>query len=442
MPAAVGDGEGLPAAQADGQGPVRRVVDDGHLGLPEVGDGDEADGVRGAHAPDPMAPAGPPSTLGAVALDLHDAVQQLVDDLAARLGQPVDLEDRDLRVLAYSAHDREVDSVRSRSILGRGGPKDVEEWMRRHGIHAAVAPLRLPAAPEIGMVPRVCVPVRDPAGLLGFLWLVDDPPGSVGEDDLAATAAAAGRAAVLLRELRAGEDAARAARDRLVHDALAGDADAAAGLVADGLLPAGIPLTVVVGTAVDGAGGPARRLLPSGHALDVRSPADELVLLAAVPAGTDPATLAARLAELTGGAVGLGGPHPAEDLPQALAQARAARLVAARVPGTGAAVRFADLGVDGTLALLPPAAREALARVPALARLAAGDGDGALRTTLLAWLDHGGEATAAAADLSLHRATLYHRLKRIETLAEVRLDDGDTRLALHLALRAERLLEP
>ncbi len=376
-----------------------------------------------------------------MALDLHDALQQLVDDLAARLGQPVDLEDRDLRVLAYSAHEREVDSVRSRSILGRGGPRDVEEWMRGQGIHAAVAPLRLPAAPAIGMVPRVCVPVRDAAGLLGFLWLVDDPPGSVGDDDLAVASAAVARATGLLRKLRDSEDAARAGRDRLVLDALDGEVASAGVLVADGLLPAEAPLVVAVAPGDRGVGGPARRLLPAGHAVDVRTPDGALVLVLAVPSGTDSSGLLQRLAELAGGPAGLSAPVAAAALPLALAQARAARLVAERVPGAGPAACFADLGVDGTLALLSAEARATLTRSPALDRLAEGDADGALRATLLAWLDHGGEAAAAAAELTLHRATLYHRLKRIETLADVRLDDGDTRLALHLALRTGRLLE-
>lgn len=376
-----------------------------------------------------------------MARDLHDALQQLVDDLAARLGQPVDLEDRDLRVLAYSAHEREIDSVRSRSILGRGGPRDVEEWMRGRGIHAATGPLRLPAAPAIGMVPRVCVPVRDTAGLLGFLWLVDEEPGTVGDDDLSAACAVAARAATLLRELRDREDAARTRRDRLVLDALGGDVGAVGVLVADGLLPPDVPLLVAVAPGDRGVGGPARRLLPAGHALDVLTPDGQLTLVLAIPSGTDPAALARRLADLAGGPVGLSGPLPAAELPVALAQACAARLVAARVPGAGPAARFDELGVDGTLALLPAQVRATLGRSAALDRLAAADADGALRTTLLAWLDHGGEAVAAAAELTLHRATLYHRLRRIEALAEVRLDDGDTRLALHLALRAGRLLD-
>jgi DNA-binding PucR family transcriptional regulator len=62
-----------------------------------------------------------------------------------------------------------------------------------------------------------------------------------------------------------------------------------------------------------------------------------------------------------------------------------------------------------------------------------------LAATLLAFLDAGGDAARAAAELHVHRATLYRRLRRVEELAEVDLADGRARLELHNGLLLARL---
>ena len=59
--------------------------------------------------------------------------------------------------------------------------------------------------------------------------------------------------------------------------------------------------------------------------------------------------------------------------------------------------------------------------------------------TLEAYLDLAGDAKATAEALTLHRATLYYRLNRIEEITGARLKTGDDRLALHLGLRLARL---
>lgn len=63
-----------------------------------------------------------------------------------------------------------------------------------------------------------------------------------------------------------------------------------------------------------------------------------------------------------------------------------------------------------------------------------------LLTTLETYLDKGGSKTEAARALHLERQSLYSRLKRIEELLGVELDDEDVFLSLHLACRARHLL--
>ena len=54
--------------------------------------------------------------------------------------------------------------------------------------------------------------------------------------------------------------------------------------------------------------------------------------------------------------------------------------------------------------------------------------------TAAAYLDHAGNVVRAAAELRIHRQTLYYRLQRIEELTGLDLADGRDRLTLHLAL--------
>jgi len=64
-----------------------------------------------------------------------------------------------------------------------------------------------------------------------------------------------------------------------------------------------------------------------------------------------------------------------------------------------------------------------------------------LLPTLAAYCRHGGRKAETARALHIERQSLYHRLARIEETLGVDLADGDTLLALHLALRANRYLE-
>jgi len=63
-----------------------------------------------------------------------------------------------------------------------------------------------------------------------------------------------------------------------------------------------------------------------------------------------------------------------------------------------------------------------------------------LLDTLEVFLHSGGRKTEAAAELEIERQSLYHRLSRIEEVLDVDLKDGDTVLALHLAVMIKRLL--
>lgn len=64
-----------------------------------------------------------------------------------------------------------------------------------------------------------------------------------------------------------------------------------------------------------------------------------------------------------------------------------------------------------------------------------------LLPTLEALCEHGGRKAETARALHLERQTLYYRLQRIERLLGMSVDDADTRLGVHFALRARRTAE-
>ncbi|MFJ6781468.1 PucR family transcriptional regulator [Streptomyces yangpuensis] len=143
--------------------------------------------------------------------------QDLVDEISALLGAPATLENRDFRLIAFGAHDSDddlaMDPVRTRSILTRQSTAAVRSWFEGFGIARATGPVRIPAAPDAGVYRgRICLPVRHRGIVQGYVWLLDQEPGTPGPDPAALAAAmeVAQRIGVLLaEEAKAGADLSR-----------------------------------------------------------------------------------------------------------------------------------------------------------------------------------------------------------------------------------------
>ncbi|MGW3663260.1 PucR family transcriptional regulator [Streptomyces sp. NPDC005141] len=142
---------------------------------------------------------------------------------------------------------------------------------------------------------------------------------------------------------------------------------------------------------------------------------------AAPPGGTAAAGIA-------GARVGLG------DLGAAWHEAAAAARAVLAEPRLGPVAEWGAIGPFRLLTALPPeAAHDPVVRVllaPAHRELA---------RTAEVFLDRAGQAGRTAAELGIHRQTLYYRLSRVEQLTGLDLDDGEDRLLLHMALKGARL---
>ena len=130
--------------------------------------------------------------------------------------------------------------------------------------------------------------------------------------------------------------------------------------------------------------------------------------------------------------VGVGATRP--DLALISGSVREAR-IAARVAHAVSRFRpvaaWADLGVHRLLACGPRRALREGVVDPAVEPLLARHD---LAVTAAAYLDHAGNVQRAAAELAVHRQTLYYRLQGIQALTGLDLADGQDRLRLHLAL--------
>ncbi|MEU7059845.1 helix-turn-helix domain-containing protein [Streptomyces sp. NPDC046197] len=410
-----------------------------------------------------------------VAADYKGEYQELVDEISELLDAPATLENRNFELIAFGTYDSEgdldpsaLDPVRTRSILTRRSTSAVRRWFEGFGITRATGPVRIPPTPDAGVYRgRICLPVRHRGVVLGYVWLLDDDPGPT-ERQLAAAMEVTGRIGALLAdEAQHGADLTRELRAVLTaergwpQDMAVAELRTALGTRADA------PHTLVClapWPSADPDDAPSVRTLPGATALctvpwgtTARCLA-VLVRLRSTDTLTPAVSAAARLLEQAGGtgprvgagaaggtgtgagagaaaAAGIAGARAGlADLGAAWAEASAAAQAALVEPRLGPVAEWAAIGAFRLLTALPPEA----AQDPALRALLL-PAHHELARTAEAFLDCAGQAGRTAAELGVHRQTLYYRLSRVEQLTGLDLDDGEDRLLLHMALKAARL---
>ena len=326
-------------------------------------------------------------------------VQSAVDELGAALAHPVLVEDARHRPIWWSAQGQ-VDGTRMRTILQHEVDPAARAVVTRLGLARAPGPVRTPAVPEADMLPRWCVPLRSGRELLGYLWVLNGDD-AVTEAQLPQIVACAELAAMYLAQTPMTSEGRGRRRAALLARLAAGrDHDAARELIAlEELDPAS---TAAVNAPRAADGWPLRGEM-SVHV----NPPPRAAVTSGPPLPLAELHLAVRRASLTRQALRAGAllPRPAWD---ALGSWH---LIATAPPG----LAVADIHPGAEV----------------LARQARPD----LMVTARTVLDRGGDIARAAAQLHIHRTTLYYRIERIEALTGVNLKTSPQRDDLHMALR-------
>lgn len=383
-------------------------------------------------------------------------LQDIADEASRILHADTTVEDRDFNLVAYGNQQSQVDAVRRNSILQRRSSRKIRDWFEQFGIGSSIGPVRTPADEQQGVRGRLCFPARWRGVTYGYIWALDEATDT--EDP------AARRVAQLAEH--AGAHLAQLGRQRQT------DADAVADLtatdgyavrqtamqVADrGLIGRQVPVTVVVvgawGASVPDTLSPNLWALPRPILADPGPNSTTLVVPLRRIDDDGPAHEAAdavielyrdELPTDWTGRLGAGiGETRSDiaDLRSSWLQARVAARVATSASGMTAKLRWADLGVYRLLAGMADADLAELVLDPAVRRLSESD-DQTLVETVSSFLDHAGNVQDTAANLHVHRQTLYYRIAKAEKVTGLDLSAGRDRTRLHLGLLLGPLLEP
>ncbi|MFF7459358.1 PucR family transcriptional regulator [Kitasatospora sp. NPDC008115] len=395
-----------------------------------------------------------------------DALQSLVDGLAEELGRSVVLDDPLVRMICTSRHFGDEDRVRVRTLLQGVADDETIRYVLSQGVAQWTRPGYLNGRDDLGLQPRYCVPILERGHVLGILMVVAKE-GDLAAVDTGAIDRTARAVATEMYAERLASDAVEERTGNLVTRLVGADSavrcEARRRLLDDGLLPDG-PHVVVTNAAVSGVRGPSgqvevalrgalepHRQTRTAHGLAAIGP-DRAVLVQVFdrePADEDlelqsrgiVRSLETFLDQGTTTVVGVGGRRT--ELADAWIshdQARVAVRAARRLPRLGGIGDWESLGEYAVLLQLPDdALNDSLVPKP-LRRLLDGGPHARLEETLRCFLENAGSVPRTAEALEVHRTSLYYRLRQIQEITGLDLDDGAHRLVLHLGLRAWDLL--
>lgn len=396
-------------------------------------------------------------------LSVNEDLFALADMIATKVGGPVTIEDMQSRVLAYSRTDEPVDEARRVTIMTRQVP---DTCLRRHGEDGVFDELWRTGGPvhvaaDAHHSERLVIAVQAGGGRFGYIWVAPGP-GDFRDgagDDLARAAPVVALHLARHRFVHAQADRARHDRLRAVLDGTAAWTACARelGLNADGEY-------VVLAVQPVAASEEARMMLTSRCLNAVRTeaevfqrdavcvPTEQAVYVVVASRGEEVAArlhaFAIRLAEVdsppgTQFRVAIG-PRVTGDGELPTSRREADRILAALATSPDG-LRVADGDAVRSLVVLE-GLREAVAvqSMPfgeRLQRVLASDRTGRTEyaKTLRTYFACGGEVTAAAEALQIHRNTLRYRLQRIRDVFGIDVQHPDDRLVTQLELR---LLQP
>ncbi len=396
-----------------------------------------------------------------------EALQSLVDDLAEELSRSVVLDDPLIRLICSSRHFGDEDPVRIRGLLQGMADAEIIRYVLSQGVAQWVRADYLQGRDDLGLLPRYCVPVREKGHLLGILMVVV-PDKSLTSAEVEAITRAGHAVAAQMYAERLASDVDEMKRQTLVRQLVGSDGTARVAarqrFLEDGVLP-DAPHAVVTSVVVAGRQGATGeveialrgaleallRTRTARGALAIEQ--DRAVLVQAFerePTAEERAAQSQRIAASMATfldpcwstVVGVGGRQDGlGDAWISYGQARVAARAARRLPQLKGVGDWEELGEYAVLLQLPSSVLgESLVPKP-LRRLLESHGTPRLEETLRCFLENAGSVPRTAETLQIHRTSLYYRMRQIQEITGLDLDNGAHRLVLHLGLRLRELLE-
>ncbi|MFH8490997.1 PucR family transcriptional regulator [Streptomyces longisporoflavus] len=395
-----------------------------------------------------------------------DALQRLVEELAAKLRRSVVVDDPLVRFICSSRHFEDADPVRIRSLLQGRADSEIIRYVLDQGVAQWTKPGFIAGRDDLGLLTRYCVPLRERGHLLGLLMVVS-PDGRLTPRETEAIARTSARVAAQMYAEHAAADADEA-QERELLSALLGASATARNTARERLRDSGVlpnaghaVVTVVqvapspeppgqVEVALRGALEGLTRTRSAHGLLTVGAERAVLLQVGDRPVSARELTeqslrvieaLDTFLDASAAPVLGIGGRQSGvadawTSYEQAVVAARAAR----RMPRLKRVGDWEELGEFAVLLQLPDhALNDSLLPKPLRTLLEAAGGQ-RLEETLRSFLEHAGSIPRTAEALQIHRTSLYYRLRQIQEVTGLDLDSGADRLVLHLGLRVRDLL--
>ncbi|MBV9279622.1 MAG: helix-turn-helix domain-containing protein [Chloroflexi bacterium] len=415
---------------------------------------------------------------------MHGAhsLQALAEILGRMVDNSVTIETANHQLLAFSAMEGPLDRVREETILRRRGHAEAVAWATREGyvvqIRTAEGPVRIPAHPTLDLSGRLAMRVAAEGEVLAIIWVMETARPLTEKDEEVIRQAADAAAAILVLEREMAQREAEL-RTEFLEDIVQGRITNPESIrtLARGLgwdidrFQQAMVVTIDhleafrLRHAGQAGRGPQRTrerltelvqletLAVDPEAVVAPRRTGVLVLFASGDAEEDDRkTAALRLADRivrrvdalipdVTVTVGIGrGFSSFEQVAGTVRQAELASQLGATLWGGNRATHYSDLGIHRALVALQQ--HEEMI-TPPLQRIL--DHDARHHSdyvhTLRVYFACMGRLRAAAEELRIHRNTLEYRMRRIEELAGVSLDDPDNRLALELGIRLLELKE-
>lgn len=388
----------------------------------------------------------------------------IVERLAQLAGKPAAMQDESGEMRLFSApRDSWLTRQEALALLA-DNQAELERWLRGAPPSASDPPVTQIRLGREGLS-RLVAPVAGRLGVAGVISLFGEPS-RLGEVERLAVGRGAAACAIELARRQAAIDAQDELQIGVVDELLMGSANEMEAVHERALrlgydlhqphavivfqLPEirGMPETIDLPRAVEREIGRWRvraPLRPRGQSVTVLFPLESpLADLALKKLAEDIRAAVATRLRRPDLSAGLGRLHLGlEGLRQAHDEAEQALALGLLVIGTGKVVFFGDLGLYRMLFSITEKDELRAFHDEMLGKLIAYDDHNRaeLIPTLAAYFASRNSPTEAAERMHLHRNTFLYRLNRIREITGLDLDDAETRLALHLALRVGDTLQ-